>query len=165
MNTPPARPSSTSILHDHIVKPLPPHNSCSLSTTTAPFILPAIVILHLCRRSFVDCCFFVIVVSAVVAPRPPTVVACPLPHLLRLFSRRLPVLLHLILPPLLVRHCTGCALVDCCFLLVAALWLPLNHRSCLSIAICHAVCRGAALMYKTVNAIGVIFYPGIFFLP
>ena len=61
-----------SILHG-AVSPLPPHNSCSSASTTAPRLWPAIVVLRLCRRSFVDCHFFFVIVSAVIAPLPPTI--------------------------------------------------------------------------------------------
>ncbi len=30
--------------------------------------------------------------------------------------------------------------------------LSLHHHSCLSVVVCHAICRGAALVYKNVNA-------------
>ncbi len=55
------------------VSPLPPYNSCSSASTTAPRLSTAIVVLHLCCRSCADCHFFVVVVSAVVAPLPPTI--------------------------------------------------------------------------------------------
>ncbi len=75
MNTPPcaAQPFFylCSILHG-AVSPPPLYNSCSSASTTAPHLLPAVVVLRLCRRSFVDCCYFVVVVSAVVAPLPRT---------------------------------------------------------------------------------------------
>jgi hypothetical protein len=137
-------PSSTSILHnlidDLIVKPPMLHNSCSSTSTTPPCLLPAIILLCLCRHSFVDFCLFVIVVSTVVAPPPLTVDACQSLYPLRLFSRCLPAVLHLILPSLLVRRCTCCALVDCCLPLVTAPLLPLRHHICLSVDICHWVC-------------------------
>ncbi len=69
----PPRPSSTSSLHDLTTKPLPPHNSRSSASTTMPRLSPAVVVLRLCHRSFVDCYFFVIVISAVVAPLPPNI--------------------------------------------------------------------------------------------
>ena len=77
MNTPPRAAQPVfylrSILHG-AVSPPPPCNSRFSVSTTAPRLLPAVIVLRLCRRSlFVDCCFFVVVVSAVVAPPPPTV--------------------------------------------------------------------------------------------
>jgi hypothetical protein len=80
MNTPPRAAQPVfylrSILHGSF-SPLPPYNSCSFASTTVPRLLPAIVVLCLCRRSFVDCCFFLglffIVISVVVAPPPLTV--------------------------------------------------------------------------------------------
>jgi hypothetical protein len=75
MNTPARLPcsSSSSSLHDLTMKPPLPHNSCSSASTTMPRLLPAAVVLRLYRLSFVDCCFFVVVISAVVAPLPLTV--------------------------------------------------------------------------------------------
>ncbi len=61
-----------SILHGAVSPPLP-YNSCSSTSTTAPRLLPAVVVLPLCRRSFIDCRFVVVVISAVVAPLPPTI--------------------------------------------------------------------------------------------
>ncbi len=127
--------------------PPPLHNNHSSTSTSAPCLLPAVIVLHLCCRSFVDY-FFVIVVSTIVTPPPPTVVTCPLLHPLCLFSRHLPVILHIILPSLLVCLCACCALVDCFLPLMVVPSLSLHHHSCLSIVICHAVCRGAALIYK-----------------
>jgi hypothetical protein len=76
MNTPPRAAQPVfyfcSILHG-AVSPLPLYSSFSSTSTTAPHLLPAIVILRLCRRPFVDCHFFFGVVSAIVAPQPPTV--------------------------------------------------------------------------------------------
>jgi hypothetical protein len=76
MNTPPRAAHPVfylcSILHGAVSPPLP-YNSCSSASTTAPRLLPAIVILRLCCRSFVHCRFFIVVVSAIVAPPPPTV--------------------------------------------------------------------------------------------
>ncbi len=76
MNNPPRATQPVFYLHSILhgaVSPPPPYNSCSSTSTTAPRLLPAIVILRLCRRSFVDCCFFVVIVSAVVAPLSPTI--------------------------------------------------------------------------------------------
>jgi hypothetical protein len=61
-----------SILHGAVFPP-PPYNSCSSTSTTAPRLSPAVVVLRLCRCLFVDCRLFVVVVSTVVAPPPPTV--------------------------------------------------------------------------------------------
>ncbi len=90
--------------------------SC-LSTAPLLFIrclLPAVVVLRLCHHTYVDFCFVVIVLSAVIAPPPQTIVACSLPcrccvSLCRILSAT--VFLHLILLLSLIRHC---ALVDCC---------------------------------------------------
>jgi hypothetical protein len=76
MNTPPRTAQPVFylrfILHG-TVSPPPLYNSCSSASTIAPCLSPAIVVLCLCHRSFVDCCFVVVVVSAVVASLPPTV--------------------------------------------------------------------------------------------
>ncbi len=106
--------------------------------------------------------FFVIVVSAVVAPLPRTVhrvsSAAVVLHLIC-------IVLHLILPLSLVCRCTCCALVDCWLLLVAAPLLPLCHHSCcLSLVIiCHVICRGGALCTKTNMQVGWL--QGYFFYP
>ncbi len=76
MNTPPCAAQPVfylrSILHG-AVSPPPPYNSCSSASTTAPRLLPAVVVLRLCRCLFVDCHLFVVVVSAIVAPPPLTI--------------------------------------------------------------------------------------------
>ena len=56
MNTPPARPPRSS-LHDLTTKPPPLYNSCSSASTTMLRLLPAVIVLRFCCRSFVDCGF------------------------------------------------------------------------------------------------------------
>jgi hypothetical protein len=86
INTPPRTALPVFYLHSILhgtVSPLPPYKSCSSASTTAPCLLPAIVVLCLCRRSFVDCCFFVLVLcmSSVAVflqtVAPPTQPSCP----------------------------------------------------------------------------------------
>ncbi len=159
MNTPacPPCPSSTSILHDLIAKlfllrhcttvaPLPPPlcpASCQPSSSSAS---AATHILHLCCRTFVDYCFLLLSSASLL----------PLCHQLQLLVRcsisrvsSAAIILHLIRPSLLVCRCACCTLVDCCLPLVAAPLLLLRHHSCcLSVVICHVVCRGATVCTK-----------------
>ncbi len=116
--------------------------------------------LHLCCRTFVNCCFLSLL-SALLFPlrhRPYLLVLC---SIRRVSSAA--VVLHLILPLLLVCHCACCALVDCCLLLVAALLLllPLHHHSC-CVSVVVMLFAGCRIMYKNKHAGRVIFQ--IFFL-
>ncbi len=152
MNIPPCTPLPVFFLHPpwpycKAISPPPPHNSCSSTSTTAPRLLPATVVLSICHRTFVDCCFLLLLL-ALLAPlcHWPSATSLQLP----LSSTSSAAILHLTLPSPLVCHCTCCALVDCCLLLLAAPLLPLRiHSCCLSIVICHVVCRGATLCMKT----------------
>jgi hypothetical protein len=142
-------PSFTSILHSLIMKlfllchcttfvpppqPLRPASRQPLSF----FASAAAQVLCLCRHTFADCCFLLLL-SALLS-----LVLCSIYRVSAAV-----VVLHLILPLSLVCCCACWALVDCCLLLVVTPLLPLCHHSCcLSVVICHVVCRGAALCTK-----------------
>jgi hypothetical protein len=88
---------------------------------------------------------FVIVISIIVAPLPPTILACPLLHPPRRFSHRWPphptiiasLLLHMLRISRLLLAVGGSA-VDA----------PPPPKLLL-VCCCHVICRGAALFTKT----------------
>ncbi len=109
-----------SILHG-AVSPLPLYNSLSFASTTAPRLLLAVIILHLCRRirppplppHICWLLFFVVVVSVIVAPLPQTIhcvsSAAVVLHLIRRCPQPHPTIVTSC-------RCACCALVDCCLL-------------------------------------------------
>ncbi len=124
-----------------------------------PCLSPAVVVLRLCRRTYIDCCVIVVVVSAIVTPPPLTIVAFLLPCRHYYFICRISsaaVVLPLNLPSLLICHCT---LVDC--------WLPSVMAAPLYCPpFCHG-CWGGHLVVGVPHLWTCRwgdFYPGIVFL-